>query len=222
MNIRLISKVLLFVLWLCTLAAVLVWAFLKNPPFDPEPVTVLLGLVSAAITALLNEYSARLSKEEFSTAYALAYGYVNNFLEPVLTQLMKRSSGTKLRMMIYLPERLTELEPSSIERFMVRLREKRLTSKTVNVELSEGKVRDLLTIYSSDSDFFYFDFPTTLLTLNSYIAYKMESKKDNLDETQKLRMGKEYIGKFREALTKMLNDKQLSEYISFTDKNLGL
>lgn len=222
MNIRVISKVLLFVLWLCTFAAVLVWAFVKDPPFDPEPVTVLLGLVSAAVTALLNEYSARLSKEEFSTAYALAYGYVNNFLEPVLTQLMKRSDGSRPGMVIYLPERLTELEPSSIERLMARLREKKLTSKAVNVELSGGKARDLLTIYKSDTDFIYFDFPTTLLTLNSYIDYKMESGKDSFGEEQRLKMGREYIEKFKEAMVKMMEEKQIAEYVSFTDQSLQL
>ena len=125
MNIKLITRIVLALLWLSTFVAALVWAFVKNPPFEPEPVTVLLGLISGAITGLLNEYSQRLSKEEFSTSYALAYGYVNNFLEPAITELLKKNS--QLRFYIYLPERLIELEPKQIERTIIKMKEKNLT-----------------------------------------------------------------------------------------------
>ena len=223
MNLHSVSRALLFLLWLMTFVAALVWAFVKNPPFDPEPLTVLLGLVSSAVTAMLNEYSQRLKKEEFSTSYALAYGYVNNFLEPVLTHLIKtQTPGTKPLLIIYIPERLNELEPKHIERLMTSLREKSFSSNVVNVELAEGRARDVLTIFKGDGKSMYFDFPTTLLTLNSYIDYKVESGKESFAEEEKVALGKEYIVTFKNALIKMLDQKLLKEYVVFTDKNLNI
>jgi len=218
-NIRLITRIVLGLLWLSTFAAALVWAFVKNPPFEPEPVTVLLGLISGAITGLLNEYSQRLAKEEFSTSYALAYGYVTNFLEPAITELLKKNS--KLQFYIYIPERLSELEPKQVERTIIKMRERNFSNQTITLELNEGRPRDILLISKSASDSVYFDFPTTLLTLNSYIDYKVESKSGSFSENDKIKLGAEFIGKFKEALVKMIEAKGLKEYVSFTDRNLN-
>lgn len=219
MNFRLITRIVLGLLWLATFAAAAMWAFAKNPPFEPEPVTVLLGLISGAITGLLNEYSQRLAKEEFSTSYALAYGYVNNFLEPAITQLLKQNS--KLKFYIYLPERLSELEPKQVERTVVRMKEKNFSNQIINLELNEGRPRDILLISKGDGDSVYFDFPTTLLTLNSYIDYKVESRSGSFAEDDKVKMGVEFISKFKEALLTMIEKKGLQEYISFADRNLN-
>ena len=219
MNIRLVSRIVLILLWLSTFIAALVWAFVKNPPFEPEPVTVLLGLVSGAITGLLNEYSQRLAKEEFSTSYALAYGYMNNFLEPAITELLK--TNTKSRIYIYLPEKLSELEAKQVERTITKMKEKNFSSQTVSLELKEGRPRDILLISKSITESVYFDFPTTLLTLNSYIDYKVESKSGSFAEEDKINLGKEFINKFKEALLKMIEAKSLKEHILFVDKNLN-
>lgn len=219
MNFRLITRIVLGLLWLATFAAAAVWAFVENPPFEPEPVTVLLGLISGAITGLLNEYAQRLAKEEFSTSYALAYGYVNNFLEPAITELLKQNS--KLKFYIYLPEQLSELEPKQVERTLAKMREKNLLNQTITLEINEGRPRDILLISKRTNDSVYFDFPTTLLTLNSYIDYKVESKSGSFAEEDRVKMGMEFIGKFKEALLKMSEKKALKEYISFTDRNLN-
>lgn len=219
MNIRLVSRIVLILLWLSTFIAALVWAFVKNPPFEPEPVTVLLGLVSGAITGLLNEYSQRLAKEEFSTSYALAYGYMNNFLEPAITELLK--TNTKSRIYIYLPEKLSELEAKQVERTITKMKEKNFSNQTVSLELKEGRPRDILLISKSITESVYFDFPTTLLTLNSYIDYKVESKSGSFAEEDKINLGKEFINKFKEALLKMIEAKSLKEHILFVDKNLN-
>ncbi|MBI1769164.1 MAG: hypothetical protein HYR67_12400 [Bacteroidetes bacterium] len=219
MSIKLVTRIILTFLWLSTFAAALVWALVKNPPFEPEPVTVLLGLISGAITGLLNEYSQRLAKEEFSTSYALAYGYVNNFLEPAITQILKTSN--KSRFYIYIPERLSELEPKQVERTLIKMNDKNFSNQTITLELNEGRPRDVLLISKSPNDSAYFDFPTTLLTLNSYIDYKVESRSGSFAEEDKIKLGKEFIGKFREALVKMIETKGLKEYVQFTDKNLN-
>jgi len=217
-NIRLITKIVLGLLWLLTFAAGIVWAFVKNPPFEPEPVTVLLGLISGAITGLLNEYSQRLTKEEFSTSYALAYGYINNFLEPAITELLKNEG--RVQFFIYLPQRLDELEPRQIERTLIRMREKKFTNRTVTLEVNEGRPRDILLISKGLNDSVYFDFPTTLLTLNSYIDYKIESKSGSFSDEDKVKLGVDFINKFKEALLKMIEVKGLKEFVRLTDKNL--
>lgn len=189
-------------------------------PFEPEPITVILGLMSAALTALMNEYANALEKEEYSVSYALAYGYVINFLEPVITAIMKQTPpGGRLKFYIYIPERLQELEPKSIDRTLIRLHEKNLITQSINLELTEGRVRDVLSI-SMESKYVYFDFPTTLLTLNSFIVYKSDSKKNTFGEDEKLKLGKAFIGKFQETVAKMLEERNLSDYVSFTGKDL--
>ncbi len=220
MSIKVISRAVMIILWLTTLACTILWATGVPLPFEPEPITVILGLVSAALTALMNEYANALEKEEYSVSYALAYGYVINFLEPVITAILKQASpGERPKFFIYIPERLQELEPKSIDRTLARLREKNLITQSINLELAEGRVRDVLTITMEQSHV-YFDFPTTLLTLNSFIAYKSDSKKNSFAEEEKIKLGKAFIEKFQKTVSTMLAEKNLSDYVSFIGKDL--
>lgn len=221
MNIKVVSKALMIVLWLSTLSCALLWAFGIAMPFEPEPITVILGLVSAAVTGMMNEYAQALEKEEYSVSYALAYGYVTNFLEPVITAIIKQTpAGQKPKFYIYLPERLQELEPKSIDRTIVRLREKNLTASTVNIDLPEGRVRDVLTI-DMQRENVYFDFPTTLLTLNSFIIYKATSAKNSFNEEEKIKLGAQFIDKFKATLIKMLAERDLDDKVFFVGKDLN-
>lgn len=210
----------MMILWLSTLVCTVLWATGVKLPFEPEPITVILGLVSAAVTALMNEYANALEKEEYSVSHALAYGYVINFLEPVITSILKQTSpGERPRFYVYIPHRLQELEPKSIDRTLARLRERNLSTQSINLELTEGRVRDVLTI-AMESKHIYFDFPTTLLTLNSFIAFKTESRKNSFAEEEKQKMGEAFIKKFQETTLKMLDERNLSEYVFFIDKEL--
>jgi hypothetical protein len=221
MSIKVFSKTVTILLWLCTLVCAAFWASGISLPFEPEPITVILGLVSAAITALTNEYANALEKEEYSVSFALAYGYVINFLEPVITTILKQTqAGERPKFYIFIPEKLQELEPKSIDRTLSRLREQNITTQSVNLDLSEGRVRDVLTISVNNNNNIYFDFPTTLLTLNSFIAYKSDSKKNSFDEEAKVKLGKAFIEKFQSTITSMLVDRNLSDYVSFVGKDL--
>jgi hypothetical protein len=220
MTIKTISKAVMILLWLSTLVCTVLWASGVTLPFEPEPITVILGLVSAALTALINEYAQALEKEEYSVSYALAYGYVINFLEPVITAILKQvPPGERPAFYIYIPERLQELEPKSIDRTLARLREKNMLTQSVNLDLAEGRVRDVLTI-SMEKNHVYFDFPTTLLTLNSFITYKSDSKKNSFGDEEKIKLGKAFIQKFQETVSAMLAERNLSDYVLFVGKDL--
>jgi hypothetical protein len=220
MPVKTISKTVMIILWLCTLACAVLWATGVPLPFEPEPITVILGLVSAALTGLVSEYADALEKEEYSVSYALAYGYVINFLEPVITAILKQTPpGERPAFYVYIPERLQELEPKSIDRTLARMREKNMITQSVNLDLAEGRVRDVLTI-SMERNHVYFDFPTTLLTLTSFIAYKSDSKKNSFGEEEKIKLGKAFIEKFKETVSTMLAERNLSGYVSFIGKEL--
>jgi hypothetical protein len=211
-------------LWTATFAVSMCWLFWKNPPFDAEPITVVLGLVSTAVTALLSEFGSRLEEEEFSLPYALAYGYINNFVEPLISQLLKNIplGSPKPKLYIYVPDKLNELEPRNIERVIGRIRMKSFEDKVVNLEFQEGRARDILTVSASDKQRVYFDFPNTLLSLNSLIDYKMESRKNRFSDSIREEMAKEYIVKFKQVLETLIRSKDLGGYVYFVDKNLEI
>lgn len=211
-------------LWTATFAVSMCWLFWKNPPFDAEPITVALGLVSTAVTALLSEFGSRLEEEEFSLPYALAYGYINNFVEPLISQLLKNIplGSPKPKLYIYLPDKLNELEPRNIERVIGRIRMKSFEDKVVNLEFQEGRARDILTVSASDKQRVYFDFPNTLLSLNSLIDYKMESRKNRFSDSIREEMAKGYIVKFKQVLETLIQSKDLKDYVYFVDKNLDI
>ena len=223
MKLKTISKALTVTLWVSTLGVALCWLLWEDPPFDPEPITVVLGLLSTAVTALLAEYGNRLEEEEFSLPYALAFGYVNNFIEPLLTQLLREASPhVRPRIYIYLPESLAELAPASIERTLASLRLRSLKDQVVNLEFREGRARDILTIRSTDNKAIYFDFPNTLLSLNSLIDYKLESRKNKSTEDAREALAATYIRKFREVIETLINKRNMDAYVFFVDKHLNL
>lgn len=190
--------------------------FWPNPPFEPEPLTVALGLIATASSAILKQYENKLEVEKFSIADALAVGYVDNFAEPLLTQLIKNNKIALFH--IFIPEKLSDLYPKNIDRLISELKEHNLKNKTVNVELDEGRgARDVLSVFNANGDNIYFDFPNTLLTLNPLINFKIESKKNSFNEKDKALLGKLYISRFQEAVKKRLEEKNLyPKYVQFT------
>lgn len=208
-------------LWVATLGVALAWLFWKDAPFDPEPITVVLGLISTAITALLSELGSRLEEEEFSLPYALAYGYINNFVEPLISQLLLNATDGKApRLYIYMPTKLSELAPANIERILGKIRLNKFKDEVVNLQFKEGRARDVLTITTGNKQA-YFDFPNTLLSLNSLIDYKIESRKNKFTDTAREEMATLYIDKFREVADSLLVKKDLKDYVSFLDRDLA-
>jgi hypothetical protein len=216
-------------LWLVTFGVGLRWWRGAPLPFEPEPVTFLLGLLSGAATALagvarqLRERNDELEEERYSTSYALAYGYVTNFLDPVVTQLLSaraRADGP-LTFYVYVPDTLAELHPPAIKRTLARIRERRFVCDTVNLALDASRARDVLTVCRARGrPLRYFDFPTTLLTLVSLIDYKVDARKDRFADEEKVRLGRAYTTRFREAVARMVEERGLAPHVRFTDRAL--
>ncbi|HEY3405865.1 MAG TPA: STING domain-containing protein, partial [Ohtaekwangia sp.] len=117
---------------------------------------------------------------------------------------------------------LSELEPRNIERVIGRIRMKSFEDKIINLEFQEGRARDILTVTASNNKRVYFDFPNTLLSLNSLIDYKMESRKNRFSDSIRDEMAKDYIIKFKQVIQKLLEARDLTEYVFFVDKNLEM
>lgn len=226
MKVKNLAILIQIVLWIASAFFAIIWIF--NIPFryQPEPITVMLGLISMAISGLANRYSLALDSEQYSVANVLAKGYVNNFVEPVMTQLMKdsKSNGNKPLLYIFIPELLSELTPKSIDRLKAKLKTKGLSENTVKVKLNEGRgVRDVMTVSNSNDKNVYFDFPNTLFSLTDFVEFKMNSPKDSLNIDLKNKIGKKYIERFKKQLVESLEEKHLHpEYIKFTNFDLDI
>jgi hypothetical protein len=213
-----IGKSLLVILWMSMLIVGILWVSKIKLPFDPSSVTFLLGLVSTAVTVLVNVYNRRLAEEEYSTAYALADGYFNNFLEPALTRLIGQH-GNAFTFLIYIPEQFGELSKRAIDRTIARLHAADFSSDVINLELEEGRARDLLTILGHGENC-YFDFPNTLLTLKNLVDYKVGSEKEQFNEKERDEKSREYIQQFKARLMQQLEKHQLSDFVTYTDSRL--
>lgn len=225
--INLAPNGLLALLWLGTFIVAVSWLLGWSLPFDPEPVTILLGLVAAATTSIVAAYKNLMKEREEELelekhSFALAYGYVNNFIEPVITNLLNKiEPSDEIEFYIYIPEELSELEPRSIERILAKIKRLNYSSSVVNLEFREGRARDIMTVYKDQEDSVrYFDFPNTLLALVKMIDYNVKSDKNTSNEQDKIDLGKKYIDNFKAEIEKMIHTKNISEYVKFTDKHL--
>lgn len=87
----------------------------------------------------------------------------------------------------------------------------------ITLEAGAGRTRNLISIFKGPGQLFYFDFPTTLLTLNSLIDYNLQQRNN---QSSRAELGTLYIDQFKKALNKILEEKNLNQFVSFTNKNL--
>jgi len=218
-QVTLTGQALSALLWTSMLVVGVLWGVDIKIPFDPGPITYLLGVVSSIVTIVVKMYNDRLDEEEYSISYALADGYFNNFIEPLVTNLIDEH-GDNFRLIIYIPGKLEELGRRAIERTLSRLRSADYSTDVVNLELEEGRARDVLTVIGSGADNCYFDFPNTLLTVKNLIDYKVSSEKNRLNEAEKKERASLYIAKFSERLKQKLKESGLDRHIEYTDQTL--
>ncbi len=216
-----ISTIFQILLWCATAIFTIIWLFDKTPFIDPEPITVALGMVAFANTTVLSMYSNALNEETFSISNTLAIEYVNNFIEPILTQIIKNSktAQSKIKLYILIPDTLNDLKPRSIDRSKAILKGKNLIEKTQTVKLDAGRGnRDIMTVKNIDGETIYFDFPNTLLTIQTTIDYKVGAKKDSFNEKEKNKLTAQYIDAFKQTVQKQLTEYKLyPDYVEFTN-----
>lgn len=224
MSVKVLANTLKVILWIALVAFTVIWIFKIEIPYEPEPITVLLGFVLAAVTALSTKYENAIKAEKYSVANVLAQGYVKNFVEPVVTQLRKDSQGKKIRFYVFVPNLLSELTPKAIDRWKSDLIERGFTSNTEKVKLSEGRgLRDVMTVSNTDSKSIYFDFPNTLFSLTNFVEFKTDSPKNSLNIDERNQLGRKYIEKFKEQLIHDLTELHLyPDIVKLTDCDLNI
>jgi hypothetical protein len=185
--------------------------------FEQEPVLVALTMIAAG----LNQVHVWLLKEsEYSPAYALALGYVKNFLSPVLTQLIEQGEHQPL-IYVYKPSKFTELFKNNIDRVKAEIRNQEFDLSEVNLALKHGRARDILTIQKSKKKKVYFDFPNTLTSLIAYVEYKIPSETNSSSEMEKAKLSEKLILKFFEKVNLILEQEGYADNVRFCDNELN-
>lgn len=180
-----------------------------------------LFAVTTGLLVVINQILRELLKDaEYSPAYALAVGYVNNFIAPVITQL--KENGTKNpKLCIYRPSHFDELTSENVDRVKADLIHKKYELTEINLKLKGARARDILTLNKKAKVHTYFDFPNTLLSLYGYVDYKIESKANmNIDKIKNDLIA-ELIEQFYLKIDEMIKLKNLQNSISYCDKNLS-
>lgn len=196
-----------------SLIAAAVW-MIAPERLNLEPTLVLLGLLYAAVPLfgrwLIRRLNEDLARERMTMPYALAYGYLTNYLVPVVRRLRKEHPDpAQLAFYVYIPRSLDELRPASIDDLLTELEHRNYRVETVELSFpDERRTKDFRTARRSPGDALdvkYFDFPTTLLTLDQAVEYKLDTREDSFPARQREALGQRYIEDFRRELEKMLS-----------------
>lgn len=158
---------------------------------------------------------------EFSPAISLAHGYVNNFLEPAINELLSKN-GNDLKFGIYIPEDLEELTDQQIERMKFKIESDGYKLREIKLKRKSGRPHDVLTVEKQAGSLSYFDFPRTLLSLQSYIDYKVDSSKNEVADEKKQKLGKNLVDAFHSEVKRLIQKKNLEGKVSFVGKSLDL
>lgn len=183
---------------------------------DYEALFTLLTMIALVIGQL---YRWLLSEAEYSPAHALALGYVNNFLEPAITQLIENGENFPY-IYVYKPKAISELYQTSIDRMKGQIKNN-FDLNEIQLSLKHGRARDILTIQKSKTKKIYFDFPNTITSLVAYIDYKIGSAENESSEKKKQELMKKLIDKFFEEVDSLATKKNITKYICYCDANLS-
>lgn len=183
---------------------------------DHEPLLAVLTMVFA----VLNQVHRWLFDEsEFSPAYALALGYVSNFLAPVITQLIEDGEKNPI-IYVYKPRQLTELSKDNLDRMKAEIRNNDFELREVNMKLKHARARDILTVQKAKDRKVYFDFPNTLTSIVSYVDYKIASGENSSSAKVKEKLTAELIQKFYDKVDELAAQYDISSNLRYCDREL--
>jgi len=216
-------KVLSIILNVIAFLALIIWLFDKDlyifeKKLDKEALFVVLTTIAVS----LNQFHKwLLSEAEYSPAYALALGYMNNFIEPIIVQLIEDGVKTPI-VYIYRPNSITELYKLNIDKTKATIRNMSFELTELQLNLRHGRARDILTIQKSKTKKVFFDFPNTLLSLTSYIEFKCNSRKNELNNKEKEKITDSLLEKFYSKIDDLAESKNLKQNIKYCDQNLDI
>lgn len=208
-------RVASIVILVLSIALAVLW--LSVPGLNLEPALVLLGLLYAAVPLagrwVVRRLNQDLERERLSMPYALAYGYLTNYLAPVVRQLRKQTPDPdQLRFYVYIPRSLDELRGEAIDEILTELEHQQYEVETVELDFpQEKRKKDFRTarrLPDGTAPPKYFDFPTTLLTLEQAVEYKLDTREDSFPFKQREALGQRYIDDFRTQLQAMLSTQR--------------
>lgn len=188
-----------------------------NFPIDFE---ALLALIALASVILANIFKQLLKEAEYSPAYALATGYVINFIFPAIIQLLEEKNVNP-KICIYRPKHFDELESANIDKIKAVLKNRNYTLSKINLKLKHGRARDILTIHKDSDNQMYFDIPNTLISLFAYVEYKIESEENSSIEFKKKELIAELIEKFYQKVNELLIEKEIVDNVVYCDSMLN-
>ena len=163
----------------------------------------------------------RIESLEYSPAISIAHGYVNNFLEPAIGELIA-SKGVDVNFKIYIPNDLEELSDQQIDLMKHRIESKGYQLKEIKLKRISGRPHDVLTVEKQQGSVSYFDFPRTLLSLQSYIDYKVDSRKNESADHKKNVLGRKMVDAFQNEVKRLLKKKNLEDVVAFVDQSLKI
>jgi hypothetical protein len=184
--------------------------------FDHELIFVSLIILLVILNQL---YRFLLKESEYSPAYALATGYVTNFLVPSITQLAESGESCPV-IYIYKVEKITALDEDNIDQIQAAICNGKFEAKQVSLKAENARARDLLMIQKSKTSKIYLDFPNTLTSLKAYIDFKFGSKQDKSTEAKKEQLTEILIGKFYQKVNELVARYDITDNIKFCDKRL--
>ncbi|MDB4918496.1 STING domain-containing protein [Mucilaginibacter sp.] len=200
---------------LCVTAIMAALCYNNILSLKPDNLFVFFGAVGGICAVLLEIYSRQTKK--FSVAHVLAVGYVENFLEPVMIQIIeqKNEGDPPPKFFIFIPFEISKLDENSIVLLKDSLNNDGYKSASVNVQIPKQRTRNILLVTNStNGDSFYFDIPTTLSSLSALIEYTFEKKKNTSPKGLKDDIFRKYMDYFKGELIEILKDKGLYSYVT--------
>lgn len=215
-KLNIMKKKILNAFTVLTIVLLVLW--LKYPDIQWEPI---IGILLIAKEVTIRWQMRKIESLEFSPAISLAHGYVNNFLEPAINELLSKN-GNDLKFGIYIPEDLEELTDQQIERMKFKIESDGYKLREIKLKRKSGRPHDVLTVEKQAGSLSYFDFPRTLLSLQSYIDYKVDSSKNEVADEKKQKLGKNLVDAFHSEVKRLIQKKNLEGKVSFVGKSLDL
>lgn len=189
----------------------------------------LLTFCCGGVAGLAFWYGKLVRFEEYTPPRALAIGYADNFLVPVLQKLTDPAGGRPKPpkgkfFFVYVPRRLTESPQDQMDLFRKTIRDAGgYRCDRVLMDLADRTTRQLDAVVDEASGRVRFlDCPRTLGTLDDFIRYKMTSRGDSSDDEEREALERRYIGEFRTELEKLVTGERERRGAGLLREHVGI